>query len=73
MAVRNSTERTLLVLVAVLLGIIAALLTGLLVAARDAEPVSATLAGGGAFVAVVPLVIGIEHALGLFGPASRDR
>lgn len=70
---RSSPIRTLLVLVAVLLGVIAALLTGILVATRDAEPVSAVLAGGGAFVAVVPLVIGIQHALGLFGPASRDR
>jgi hypothetical protein len=64
----SSTERTLLVLVAVLLGCIAALLTGILVAARDAEPVSAVLAGGSAFIAVIPLVIAIEYALGLLGP-----
>jgi hypothetical protein len=48
--------------------------TGILVSARDSEPVSAVLAGGGAFVAVLPLVIGIEYALGLLAMprASRD-
>jgi ABC-type dipeptide/oligopeptide/nickel transport system permease component len=68
----SSAERKLLVLVALLLGIIAGLLAGILVAARDAETVSAVLTGGAAFLAVVPLVIGIEHALGLLGPTSGD-
>jgi len=71
--VRSSTERILLVLVAVLLAIIAALLTGILVSARDSEPVSAVLAGGGAFIAVLPLVIGIEYALGLLAMPRANR
>jgi hypothetical protein len=58
-------HRTPLVIIAVFLGIIAALLTGILTAAGRAHLTAAIISGGGAFV-VVPLVLLIEGRLGLF-------
>lgn len=65
------THRALLVLVSILLGIIAALVTGMLVVGRDGQLISGFLAGGGAFVVTVPLALLIERELGLFDPAGR--
>lgn len=61
-----STHRTLLVLVAILVGIIASLIAGILAAAGGAHLAGAMLGAGATFVAVVPLVLVIEKELGLF-------
>jgi hypothetical protein len=68
-----STHRTLLVLVSILLGIIAALVTGILVSSGGAPITAAALSGGGAFFATVPLALLIEKELGLFAPESTGK
>jgi ABC-type dipeptide/oligopeptide/nickel transport system permease component len=62
----RSTHRTLLVLVAVLLGVIAALVVGILTAVGGAHVTASVLSGGAAFVAVVPLALLVQKELGLF-------
>jgi hypothetical protein len=61
-----STHRTLLVVVAVLVGIVASLVAGILTAGGGAHFAADALSGGAAFIAVVPLVLLIEKELGLF-------
>jgi hypothetical protein len=63
-----TTHRTLLVLVSILLGVIAALVTGILVSSGGAAITAAALSGGGAFFATVPLALLVEKELGLFAP-----
>jgi hypothetical protein len=58
--------RILLVLTAVLIGVIAALATGILTVVGGAHLAAAVISGGGAFIAVVPLVLFVERELGLF-------
>jgi len=57
--------KTLLVLVAVLSGIIVALLTGMLASAGGDELSSAIVSGGVGFAGSVSLVLLIEKSLGL--------
>ena len=56
--------RTLNVLVAVLSGVIAALVIGILAVAGGAHLAAAVISGGGAFVVVVPLALLLERELG---------
>jgi hypothetical protein len=65
-----TTHRTLLVLVSVLLGVIAALVTAILIGSSGTDLASAVLGGGGAFFATVPLALLIEKELGLFAPGG---
>jgi hypothetical protein len=57
--------RTLLVLVAILVGIIVALLAGILVMATGGSVAAAATSAGVAFGGTVPLVLLIENSLGL--------
>ncbi|MGH3983539.1 MAG: hypothetical protein ACRDST_12870 [Pseudonocardiaceae bacterium] len=58
--------RALLVLVAMLIGVVAALVTGILTVVGGANLATAVISGGGAFVAVVTLALLVESILGLF-------
>lgn len=64
--------RTLLVVIALLLGVVAALLTGILTTCGGAPLTTAVLSGGGAFAAMVPLALLIERELGLFADRTRE-
>jgi heme A synthase len=55
---------TLKVLVAVLSGVIAALVTGILAVAGGVNLPAAVISGGGALVVVVPLVLLLARELG---------
>ncbi|GAA2669667.1 hypothetical protein [Actinoplanes palleronii] len=59
------STRTLLVLVAILVGIIVGLGTGILMAVSGSVLATAAISGGVAFGSTVPLVLLIESTLGL--------
>ena len=57
--------KTLLVLVALLLGVVVGLVAGILITASGGALAVTVAAGGAGFGATVPLVLTIERALGL--------
>jgi hypothetical protein len=67
---RTRTVKALLAIVAVLLGIIAALITGIVLWALSRDMVGALSGGGVAFVMVTGLILAIMTAIGCF--ASGD-
>jgi len=58
-------DRVLLVLVAVLLGVIFALVTAMIMRANGSKVALAALGAGGGFVSAVTVTLGIMAALGL--------
>jgi hypothetical protein len=56
----------------VLLGVITALVTGILAVADGARLAMAAMSGGAAFLAAVPLILVIQRELGLFSAPGSD-
>jgi hypothetical protein len=62
---RNSGTKTLYVLIAILIGVIAALCAAILASKDGKSPYKAIIAGFAAFGATVLLTIAVEQALGV--------
>jgi hypothetical protein len=66
----SSPHRVLLVLVAILLGVVVALVAGILLAIGGMRLTPVILGSGAAFATTVPLVLLIERELGLFASSG---